>query len=145
MSASPTRCLRTLVTPFVAVSWIAALGSGCFAGRPQPTGPSFATDLPPGETDGILIEWRNCAAKNPCMQGEAGDQPYKFHFADSPSVVVGTLGSKDLRFELDPSSVYRLGDHAIELRYREPTSGIALEVTWNERDQRLVDHDLLLP
>lgn len=117
---------------------------GCFASRPQEGGPSFATDIGP-DTDGILVEWHNCAATKPCVRGEVDGASYQFHFVDSPSAMTGKLGAQEMHLALDPNSVYRLGDHAIELRFRDAKSGAFLDLTWNERDQRLIDHDLILP
>ncbi len=94
-------------------------------------------------TDGVLIEWRNCRIEQPCVQGTIDGQTYAFGFPDSPSTMTGKIGGESVSFTLDPTSIYRLGDHDIELRFLNAKKGLALDLSWNELDQRLIDHDLL--
>lgn len=126
------------VSGFVSVSFFA----GCVTPS-SPSRPSFATDLEPGETDGILIEWRRCLAASPCMRGkDTLGVAYALGFSDSPSVVKGTRAGRPVELRLDPDSVFRLGDHAIEMRFA--SAELLLAVTWNELEQKLLDHDLVV-
>jgi len=104
--------------------------------------PSFATGFDVPETDGILIEWRGCSAAAPCIRGELGGKDYKLGFADAPSVLKGHVGDANVELQLDPGSVFRLGDHALEMIYTDADRRTALTLTWNERDQRPIDHRL---
>ncbi len=107
-------------------------------------GPSRVTLAEPAKgTDGVLIEWRNCRVEQPCVHGELAGKSYEFGFPDSPSTMTGKIGGEAMSFTLDPSSIYRLGDHDIELRFLNQKDGLALDLSWNELDQRLIDHDLL--
>lgn len=120
-----------------------ALALALIACAPKHHEPSLVSLATAAETDGVLIEWRNCQIAKPCMQGTINGKPYTLGFPDSPSTVTGKIGQEEVRFDLDPSSIYRLGDHDIELRFLNQKSGLALDVSWNELDQRLIDHDLL--
>lgn len=132
------------VRSYMIVAVLLPLIEGCITPSPRSDEPSFATDLAPDDTDGILIEWRACAADKPCMAGDVGDkdEAYRLGFADSPSKITGTVGKRAVELKLDPRSVFRLGDHALELTFRG--SGLLLALTWNELDQRLLDHDLVV-
>ena len=131
--------------PFIWFSLLMLLSYGCFTPGSQSSAPSFATDLSTGETDGILVEWRHCESKQPCMTGELSQgAAYSLGFAQSPSKVTGQVGGKTVELKLDPQSVYRLGDHALELTYRSTSPDhLLLAVTWNELAQELISHDLV--
>lgn len=119
-----------------------ALTSACVTKKDG--GPSRVTLAEPEQaTDGVLIEWRNCRVEQPCVTGTIEGKTYEFGFPDSPSTLTGKIGGEAVSFTLDPSSIYRLGDHDIELRFLNPKKGLALDLSWNELDQRLIDHDLL--
>ena len=122
---------------------LSGVGVSACAGTRQASTPSFYTDLEAEETDGILIEWRNCSQAAPCMTGNLAGKPYNLYFPDSPSNVAGTVGGKAVKLVLQAQSVFRLGDHAIELVYLDRRSGATLEVSWNEQDQVLIDHNFM--
>jgi hypothetical protein len=115
---------------------------GCVTGASETPAPSFVTDLPPDDTDGILIEWRRCLATAPCMRGDADGKAYALGFVDSPSLVRGEVAGKAVDLALDPASVYRLGDHAIEMTFKGKDT--LLQITWNELEQKLIGHALVL-
>jgi hypothetical protein len=96
------------------------------------------------ESDGILIEWRGCSVANPCIRGEWHDAPYVMGFDGSPSVVAGTVKGRALRLELDAKSLFRLGAHALDMRFTDPPHRTVLSVTWNELAQRPIDSQLVL-
>jgi hypothetical protein len=125
-----------------AVAVLASPLAGCVTD--EPAGPSFATGLDVPETDGVLIEWRKCEAKTPCMHGEWSGEPYKLGFEESPALVTGHLGAKPVRLALDAGSVTRLGDHAIEMTFRDPATRARLAVTWNELAQKPIDARLVI-
>ncbi len=105
--------------------------------------PSFATNLDVAETDGMLVEWQACAATHPCIKGEVGDEPYAFGFEESPSVLLGKIGTRTVRMKLHPDSVARLGDHVIEMEFSDRKSRSFLTLSWNEEEQKLIDADLI--
>ena len=106
-------------------------------------GPSFAAGFDVPESDGVLIEWHNCTETAPCIAGRYQGQSYALGFQGSPGVVAGQVGGLDVRFELDPSSIFRLGDHALELTFAEQRGGTVLDLTWNELDQEPIAAELI--
>jgi hypothetical protein len=92
----------------------------------------------------VLIEWLKSEAKTPCMRGEWSGEPYKLGFDASPALVTGHLGDRPIRLALDSESVTRLGDHAIEMTFRDPAARARLAVTWNELAQKPIDARLVI-
>jgi hypothetical protein len=119
----------------------AVLVTACVTRHEEPSRVKLAGAIE--ETDGVLIEWRNCRVEQPCVHGSIAGKAYEFGFPDSPSTMTGKIGGEAVSFVLDPGSIYRLGDHDIELRFLNKQEGLALDLSWNELDQRLIDHDLL--
>lgn len=124
----------------IATALMIAFSTGCVT---KQSGPSRVAMAEATTTDGVLIEWRNCRVEQPCVHGTLDGLAYEFGFPNSPSVMEGRIGEEAVSFNLDPESIYRLGDHDIELRFFNPKKGLALDLSWNELDQRLIDHDLL--
>ena len=110
--------------PQFVVVCIVGAASACATRHPEPYRPSFATGLEMTESDGVLIEWRNCSVDKPCVTGSLGGKTYSFGFPSSPSELEGRLGDQPVKLTLDPASIFRLGDHDIELQYLDRASGL---------------------
>ncbi len=135
--------MDALPVKLLAAGLLTAPLSGCVTS--QSYAPSFASGFEVPESDGILIEWHNCTDANPCITGDLDGEPYAFGFHESPSQLVGTLAGKQLHLGLDPASVYRLGDHVIDLLFADAKHETYLTLTWNELDQRPIESRLIPP
>lgn len=139
------RTSLTILMTAAAWSTACCLATACVTQETR-QGASFATGFDTPESSAVLIDWSSCTEKSPCINGDAANgAPYKLGFKGSPSVVYGKAGDKVVKLDLEPESLFRLGDHALEMLFADKKGNTVLALTWNERDQRPVSSELVLP
>lgn len=111
---------------------------------PAPRTSSFATPFDLPDSDTILVDWAKCPETKPCIRGSWEEATYSLGFHNSPGILAGLLGSQKIQLKLDADSIYSYGNQVLEMTFADAQRRTVVAVTWNERDQKLIDAQLVI-